>query len=71
MVLGYNETTQVVFVRGRKQVSFLVTQDVSSAVADTAQPLKGLLINICLAYCNLSIGEKKYPFILAHYRQPL
>lgn len=52
----HKETTKVLPVRGTEGLSSLATQSVSSAAAGIALHLKGLLINICLVYRNLSIG---------------
>lgn len=55
-VEGHKETTKVLPVRGTEGLSSLATQSVLSAAAGIALCLKGLLINICLVYRNLSIG---------------
>lgn len=56
VVFIHKETTKVLPVRGTEGLSSLATQSVLSAAAGIALCLKGLLINICLVYRNLSIG---------------
>jgi len=58
IVFVYCETAVVLSARRQKNPH---TQSVWSVAAGTALHLKGLLINICLVYRNLSIGKKMYP----------